>query len=81
MSLCTLYEDCPASAFDVVLPPNAFASLYLPGLTDFEITDTYGEGKLPTHMQLGCSAFACSISERLVTSYYGSLPVALIPFG
>ena len=42
---CATYEECPASAFDVTLPPNAFASLYLPGLTDFQITDTNGPGE------------------------------------
>ena len=44
---CSNYVDCADNAFDVDLPLNAFASLYLPGLTDLEITDSAGPGSAP----------------------------------
>ena len=37
---CNNYMDCSETAFDVTLPQNAFASLYLPSLTSLSVADS-----------------------------------------
>ena len=62
---CPTYADCADDAFDVDLPPNAFAGLYLPGLTDFEISDSAGPGTC--FLAPGHSGQAASMREHALS--------------
>ena len=63
-SLCLPYTDCPADAFNVMLPPSAFSDLNLPAIDMLQIFDSNGPGKLGSNLHQGSmSAFKQSLPD------------------